>query len=197
MNKWLYSGLSLGSIILWRLMMYAPSSPGAAVSAAPHESLRTELASRIISQLGAGNLHHHDIVVLSSMVVLFSSMLGLLSHAFLGEKGFGRARNGIIILFGAVATAWLYHAIMGSVKSDDINVLVFAAVLGPICVLVLAVLAKQFIADEVESVLIGVDTRTIGLVRSLKPASPQPKRVAPLPKPSTLNHRMAQITRKR
>jgi hypothetical protein len=150
------------------------SSSGAAVAHAQQQpGWITQKFAGLLQNFTGSELSPQDMRVLSTLVFVYSFVLGLVAHTFLGERGFGRALNGLIALLGAAIALFCMGWLAPEESKDSIGWMVAVTMFASFLFLGGAVALKAFAISEADDFAVGNSTRTGEAFRSLTKGTPR------------------------
>lgn len=143
------------------------SSSDAAAAHAQQPGWITQKFAGLLQNFTGSELSPQDLRLLSLVVFVYSFVLGLVAHLVLGERGFGRALNGLIALLGAAVALFGVGWLAPEESKDSISAMVAVTVFASFLFLGAAVALKAFALSEAEDFAVGDATRTGDAIRTL------------------------------
>jgi hypothetical protein len=145
----------------------ASSSGAAAAQAQQQPGWITQKFAGLLQNFTGSELSPQDMRLLSLLVFVYSFVLGLVAHLVLGERGFGRALNGLIALLGAAVALFCMGWLAPEDSKDSIGWMTAGAMFASFLFLGAAVALKAFVISEADDFAVGNSTRTGEAIRSL------------------------------
>jgi|APMI01.1.fsa_nt_gi uncharacterized membrane protein YeaQ/YmgE (transglycosylase-associated protein family) len=93
------------------------------------------------------NFADSDLAILGVVAVLISSVLGLLSHVVMGERGFGPVRNSFVIFAGGLAGIFLRAKHYPVAANQELIASLVAAIIAATFALLAGSLVKKLIGQ--------------------------------------------------
>jgi len=127
----------------------------------------TQKFASVAQNFMGSELSPQDMRLLSLLVFVYSFVLGLVAHLTVGERGFGRALNGLIALLGAFAALFCLSWFAPELSKNSIGWMAVATIFSSFLFLGGAVALKALVLSEAEEFAIGNSTRMGDALRTL------------------------------